>query len=163
MAVHKIILDHDFAEDCTLIAIHCSEDAFKMAFALNKYVNLRLQRERMDLDYSNDGLEVTFPLFRFEDEFQYTTYYLVANRCTSRVEQLNKLGGLFGNSVSERTVNTYLIPELKNVDYFLKIETDFDSIPTRKHIAQINEVREVISAYIVEDPKIKAHTNLIFD
>jgi len=162
MAHHKLLLDDDLKEDFSLVAIHCSEEAYKMAFTLNQHLHLRLKRRRADLDFSNDGLQMTFPIFKFEDQFQYTTYYLVSNKCKSSVANVTSSEGLFGDDVSESTVLTLLLPEFKQADFFLKIESDYETIPLRKNIALINEIKQVISAYKIEEHQIKSNHNLIF-
>ena len=65
--------------------------------------------------------------------------------------------------ISEKTVTKYLLPELKNVDYFLKIYSDFEKVPLRNLISSINEVEQVISAYIIDNEQIKSKSHLIFD
>ncbi|OAB80322.1 IPExxxVDY family protein [Cochleicola gelatinilyticus] len=163
MANHRLVLDDDFSEEFTLIAIHCSEEAYKMAYLLNQNTGLKLYRREVDLDFSNNGLEVTFPLFEFEDEYQYTTYNLIANKCRSIAAHINSSGGLFDASGSESLVTTYLVPEYKNVDFFLKVYSDFETIPLRKILAAINQIKQVISSYNVDTEIIKSKNNLIFD
>ncbi|HPF09889.1 MAG TPA: IPExxxVDY family protein [Flavobacteriaceae bacterium] len=162
MAHHKLVLDDDLEEDYSLIAIHCSEEAYKMAFLLNHKLQLRLQRRRLDLDFTQDGLEVTFPIFRFENEQLYSTYYLVSNKCHSRQAHLGSAAGLFSEETTTKNVTTYLLPEFKKVDYLIKIETDFENTPIRKTLSQVQEIKEVISAYVVESEHIKSKKNLIF-
>lgn len=162
MAHHKLILEDDFKEDFSLIAIHCSEEAYKMAYLLNKFVSLHLQRREVDLDYSNNGLQITFALYEFENAMLYTTYNLVGNKCKSLVANVQSSSGLFGDSASE-TVTTYLLPEYKKVDFFLKISSDFEVIPLRKLVANINEIKQVISAYVIVTDDVKSKSNLIFD
>lgn len=159
----KLLLDDDYKEEFSLIAIHCSEESYKMAFLINKQLGLCLKREKLDLDYSSNGLAVTFPLFQFTSNIQYNTYYLVANKCRSMEANVQSSGGLFGNDTSEKMVATYLLPEYKKVDFFMKIQSEFENIPLRKIIANINEIKQVISAYEVEIDNLKSKNNLIFD
>jgi hypothetical protein len=163
MANHKLILDDDMGEDFSLIAIHCSEEAYKMAYLLNKHVYLRLQRRRRDLDFSNDGLEITFPLFDFEDEIHYTTYYLVANKCKTVAAHTVASGSLFGGETTEEVMTKYLLPEFKKVDFFLKISSESSTKPIKKLLMQLNEIDQVISAFIVDISEVKVKENLIFD
>lgn len=163
MGHHKLVLDDDFKEEFSLIAIHCSEEDYKMAYLLNRHLDLGLRRESVDLYYSNEGLEATFPLFQYTSDLQYTSYDLVANKCKSTVQNLEVQGGLFSEEVSEKKVITFLLPEYKKVDFFLKIYSEFSTIPLRNIIATINEVKQVISAYEVDHESIKSKNNLIFD
>ncbi len=163
MAFHKLVLDDDLSEDLAVIAIHCSEEAYKMAYLLNRFLQLRLERKPVDLDYSNEGLEVTFPIFEYTNEFKYSTYYLVANKCRSISAQLQSSGGLFDEQEDEKVVWTYLLPEFRNVDFLLKIDCDRENVPLRGLTADINEIQEVISAYPLDADNIRSKTNLIFD
>ncbi len=163
MANHKLILDDAIGEDFSLIAIHCSEEAYKMAYLLNKFIHLRLQRRRSDLDFSEEGLEITFPLFDFEDENQYTTYHLVANKCKTVAAHIVASGGLFGDEMPEEVITKYLLPEFKKVDFFLKISSEYDTTPIRKLLMELNEINQVISAFMVEVSEVKSRENLIFD
>ncbi len=163
MANHKLILDDDLVDEFSLVAIHCSEEAYKMAFLLNKYTGLQLKRKPLDLDFSNKGLEITFPLYEYEDFFKYKTYNLVANKSKSHEAYVYSSGGLFHEIPSEKTVITYLLPEFKKVDYFLKIHSDFEAVPLKNTLSGINQIKQVISAYQIETNLIKSRTNLIFD
>jgi len=163
MAHHKLVLDEDPGEDFSLIAIHCSEDAFKMAFMLNKHAMLRLQRKKDDVDLSHHGEIISFPIFEFENELNYIKFNLVANKY--RLSTINKLeaGNLFSELPSEKVTTVHLLPEYKNVDYFLKIDSDYESMPIRILVSTINEIEQVISAYPIQNGQIKSKNNLIFD
>ncbi len=163
MANYKLILDEDFREDFILIAIHCSVEAYKMAYLLNKHLRIRLKRRPVDLDFSIDGLEITFPRYEFEDETDYISYNLLANKCKTERARTVASGGLFGNTKAGEIITEYLIPENKQVDYFLKVFSDDDKVPLRKMLAEINEINEVISAYTADTDKLKSKNNLIFD
>lgn len=163
MGVQKLILTDDFADDFLLVAIHCSEEAYKLAFLLNQFAGLRLKRSRKDLEFSNDGLAITFPLFDFEDEMRYIDYDLVANKCISQSARVASSGGLFGSENITELITTFLLPECKQVDFFLKISTDAPSVAIRKIVTDINEIKQVISAYQIDTDQLKSINNLIFD
>jgi hypothetical protein len=163
MANHKLILEGDFQEEFSLIAIHCSEEPYKMAYMLNKRMSLRLSRTKLDVDFSSQGLDISFPLFEYEDELSYIIYNLISNKNKSLTAKFQSSGGLFSNVSSEKTITTFLLKEFKNVDYFLKIQSDYEKVSTRKLISTINEIEQVISAYTIESEKIKSKNNLIFN
>ena len=160
---HKLFLENNFDDEFSLIAIHCSEEPYKMAFMLNKFASLHLIRKELDVDFSNNGLEVYFPIFEYEDENTYFEYNLVANKNKSFAANVQSSGGLFDTLISEKTITTHLLKEFKNVDYFLKIHSDYEKVPTRKLIAAINEIEQVISAYLIDNDTIKSKNNLIFN
>lgn len=163
MGVQKLLLTDDFAEDFLLIAIHCSEEAYKVAFLLNQFAGLRLQRSTIDLEFTTEGLDITFPLFDYEDKLRYVNYDLVANKCKSKSVRVLKNGSLFKDEVVPEMITTHLIPEFKQVDFFLKISTDTPSIAIRKIVTDINVIKQVISAYQIETEQLKSRNNLIFD
>ena len=163
MANHKLILEGDFQEEFSLIAIHCSEEPYKMAYMLNKHMSLHLSRKKLDVDFSSQGLDISFPLFEYEDELSYIIYNLVSNKNKSLTAKFQSSGGLFSDVFSEKTITTFLLKEFKNVDYFLKIQSDYEKVSTRKLISTINEIEQVISAYTIESEKIKSKNNLIFN
>lgn len=163
MANYKLVLDDDIKDDFILIAIHCSVEAYKMAYLINRFVGLKLERRRVDLDFSKKGLEVTFPWFEFEDKNEYTAYDLLANKCKSRSAHTVASGGLFGGGGSEELITEFLLPELKTVDFLLKITSDFEQVPIRKLLNDINEINEVISAYQLQTDDLRSRNNLIFD
>ncbi len=163
MGHHKLILDDDFKEEFSLVAVHCSEEDYKMAYLLNRHLDLGLKREAVDLDYSNQGLKATFSLFQYTSDLLYTSYDLVTNKCKSTEQNVLGEGGLFSEEASEKNITAYLLPEHKKVDFFLKIYSEFSTIPLRNIIATVNEIKQVISAYEVAPENIKSKNNLIFD
>jgi len=163
MTSYKLLIDDDGNEKFSLLAIHSSEEAFMIAYLLNKYLGFQLKRERLDLNYVNNGLEASFPLFQYENSLQYTTYNLVANKCKSFAANVNSSGGLFYDDTSEKIVITYLIPEYSKVDYFLKIYSEYESILLRNIITEINDIKRIISAYEVGIDNLKSKNNLIFN
>lgn len=163
MANHKLVLDDEQDEPFTLVAIYCSVEEYKLAYLLNANLETRFVRRATDLDFSFDGMLVKFPIYDFEDGKTYNTYHLVANKCRSVEVTLQNEAGLFESGASEKSRTYYLFPEFKKVDYFLKIYSDFETFPLRKIISEINEIKEVISAYTVELHDIKSKNNLIFD
>ena len=163
MANYKLVLDDDLREDFLLIAMHCTEPDYKMAYLLNQCLGIQLKRCRVDLDYSKNGLEISFPHFDYEDELSYTEYDLLANKCKTRQARTIASGGLFSEETSEELYNEYLIPELQKVDYLFKVSSEDGVVPTRKLLHDINEVNQVISAYEVEVNTLKSKHNLIFD
>lgn len=163
MATYKLLMEDDGKETFSLLAIHCSEEAYILAYLLNKHLGFRLKRERLDLNYMNNGLDASFPLFQYKNNLQYTTYNLIANKCKSILKPATASVGLFKDDTSEETVMAYLIPEYNKVDFFLKIHSEFETILLRNIISKINEIKQVISAYQVTTASIKSKNNLIFD
>lgn len=163
MANHKLLFDDEFEEPFTLIAIHSSEEEYKVAYLMNKHLHTRFHRRKVDIDFTFDGLTTHFPIFDYTDEINYNQFYLVANKCRTFEASLQSSGGLFAEMDSEKAKDHFLLPEFKKVDYFLKIYSDFENITVSTFTSEINKIKQIISAYIVETDNIKSKNNLIFD
>ncbi len=163
MANHKLLYDEEFEEPFTLVAIHCSEEEYKVAYLMNKFLDMRFRRRKVDIDLIFDGLITTFPIFDFTDEINYNQYHLVSNKCRTIDASLQSSGGLFAEIDSDKAKDHFLLPEFKKVDFFLKIYSDFENVSVSTFISEINKIKQIISAYIVETDNIKSKNNLIFD
>ena len=51
MALHKLLVDDFYDDDYKLIAVHCRLEDYRLAYLLNKSLNLRLMRKEDDLDF----------------------------------------------------------------------------------------------------------------
>lgn len=163
MANLKLDFDDEMDESFELLAIHCSEEEYKLAYLLNFHLGIRLARRRTDLDFTTEVGLIAFPIYDFEDTHQHSCYHLVANKCHSVEKSFHGAGDLFGLEPFEKSNTHYLFPEFKKVDYFLKVYSDFESLSLREIISRINQIKEVISAYTIDLREIKSKNNLIFD
>lgn len=162
MPVHKLILDEVLEQPYKLLAIHSSIEEFKLAYLLNKHLNLKLARTPKDIDL-HKGIENSFfPHFIYEDQQKYCTFHLVSN--VAREEKIVGSGG-YSLFIEEQLAvkKSYLLPELKQVDYLLKIEDELDEVSERILTARIIEIPQVSTAYAVDFDRIKTKENLIFE
>ncbi|MEZ4857436.1 MAG: IPExxxVDY family protein [Flavobacteriaceae bacterium] len=163
MTHYKLQIEENDEDSFLLLAIHCSEEPYKMAFMLNKNLNINLKRKRMDIEIVAKKMTTSYAIFEFENPQEYTHFYLVENKCTLQSDTNFQKGSLFALDHSEKIRRVHLLPEFKKADFFLKIETDIELFPIRKVLAQMNAIREVISAYVIENQNIKSYNNLIFN
>ena len=173
--LHSTILKHNFEmanlkleldeadDDFALLAIHCSEEEFKLAYLLNLHLRTRFTRRKTDLDFTKGEWVASFPIYDFEDGQNYNFFHLVSNKSRIMGTTSGNSVGLFESSALEKSKIQYLFPEFRKVDYFLKIYSDFESISLRNLIHQISQIKEVISAYEVKLCDMKNKDNLIFD
>lgn len=151
------ILTFDLEEDdYSLIGIHSTEEDYRLAYLLNKHLNTKFIRYKQNLDFENNTAE--FPLFEFKDENSYINYYLINNKHIGFVQN-QKNAGLFGGDYS--TIS-YLIPEKKNVDFFLKINGCYRSIFIKNLLEQLNTMNQIITSYSIEPTTLKSKDHLIF-
>ena len=160
MAVHRLILD-DFFEEAsyTLIAIHCTVEDYRLAYLLNDYLKIHLTRKPSDLDYNNG--KSTFSIFEWEDPKYLITWNLVHNVCKSELYQKANQQSLF-DSEEKITKMFYLIPEYKRVNYFLKINDEFNDKKEKHIIDTILKIPQISTAYSIDGNQLKSKNNLIF-
>lgn len=162
MPAHKLVLDEVFEQPYKLIAIHSSVEDFKLAYLLNKHLNLRLARTPKDIDLHMEAEHVLFAHFIYEDQQKYCTYHLVSN--ISRREAMSGSGEdslFFGEQMAVK--KSYLLPELKQVEFLVKIEDELDAVSEKLLISRILEIQQVSTAYAIDFDRIKTKENLIFD
>lgn len=162
MPAHKLVLDEVFEQPYKLIAIHSSVEDFKLAYLLNKHLNLRLARTPKDIDLHMEAEHVLFAHFLYEDQQKYCTYHLVSN--ISRREAMSGSGEdslFFGEQLAVK--KSYLLPEFKQVEFLVKIEDELDAVSEKLLISRILEIQQISTAYAIDFDRIKTKENLIFD
>lgn len=161
MLSHKLLLD-EVEEDYQLLAIHCSLEEYKIAYLLNKHLQLSFRRASHDLDFNHGIVQALYPLFHFKEPENYRVYYLIKNKYKGPVKKVISSGSLFKEEEVSPQI-TYLIPEYKEVDYFLKIEEDMDAKKAQKIINRIGSIPNIVTAYLVDYHQLKSKNNLILE
>lgn len=162
MPAHKLVLDEVFEKPFRLLAIHSSIEEYKLAFLLNKHLELRLVRSRRDVDFQVGALQVLFALYSFEDLQKYRNYHLVSNIAKGEQVRREATNSLFGEE-QVAFQKFYLLPEFKKVDFFLKIEEESNPVSEEQLLKQIKEIPQISTAYSIDFHQIKSKENLIFD
>lgn len=157
MATIRKILTNSLTLDssCVLIAMHSDLEDYAMAYAINGFLGTRLRRSAHDLDLPN---QVSFPVFEWKDVAKETVWTLLGNESIQGNNTPDI--GLFKEGLPGRKYR--LIPEHKEVDYFLKIETDESGLEGTL-LKSILSVTDIITAYPLQMNKLKSKNNLIFE
>ena len=152
MALRK--LKHiEIEEDFKLIGIHCQLEGYKLAFNLNKFLNISL--EHFDYSIKINKFDCVFEMFKHVSETYNTKIYLFSNKSFGDIQSYEP--NLFDNINS----NVYLIDEKRNIDFFLKIEGG--SFNYTSLMNKIHEIPMVQSCYLVNLKSQKSKYNLIFE
>lgn len=161
MAVHKFILEDTFDEALyTLIGIHCRLEDYRLAYLVNKYLGITLNRKRTDLDFENG--QVSYSIYEWEDHKQLITWSLVSNVCKTEELQNRDYKSLF--DTQEKIIKTFhLLPEHKTVNYLLKIESEFSFSKEKYILDRILNIPQVATAYSIDSSQLKSKDNLIFN
>jgi len=158
MGTYKMSLDDAFGYDFTLIAIHGSMEPYYLAFLINKSLNARLVRTGEDLSITQNGHIASFPHYEYIDEKEYVEYHLFANK--ARVEELVNQSGLFLEE--KRTKTVHFLPQLPQIDYYIKVVENGFSFAKAKTIKSLNQIPQIVTAYNLEIDQLKNKENLIF-
>lgn len=161
MQSHKMLLEVE-DEFFYLIAIYSSLEGYKMAYFLNRHLNIKLERERRDIDFNHDEFNAFYAFYSHKDPKSYFNMDLVANKFKGEPKRILSSGSLFEEEeLSPQEV--YLIPEYKKVDYFLKISEEIQPMKFIILLNKIGRITGVQAAYAIDVDNLKSKQNLIFD
>lgn len=158
MALHKLIVDDFYDTSFSLIAIHCRIEDYRLAYLINKQLQLQLKRQQFDLDFNY--FAASYPIYEWENEDQFITWNLITNQCKTEQESLQSSGSLFRTNKISKTYQ--LLPELKSVDYLLKITNESGKINENVIIKKLQTIPQIATTYSVNVSALKTKENLIF-
>jgi len=162
MAIHKIYIEDFEEEDYHLIAIHTTLEDYRLAYFLNREIEIRLHKNEFDVQSQVKEGSTSFSRFTYEDEEQVITWDLVQNKNQVENSGNNLITDLFSNSINSFSSLAYLLPEYKKVDFFLKIENAANEIDWNEIVTKISGIEGIKMVYTVDKDKIKSKNNLIF-
>jgi hypothetical protein len=131
----RYILEDIDEGEFKLISIHSNCEDFKLAYLINLTCNSRFIKLKKKV-YEN-GSKNEFQIFEWIDIARGICCYLFSNRSLSFKDDLEKGGGLF--DIPE-TKELYLVQDLKEADYIIKINSGIDAASLVKKLETINEV-----------------------
>ena len=156
MANLKLTLDDFESNDFELLAIHTNLKDFKLSFLINLKLNVLLAKNDDEISIkSNDGTG-QFSRFSYDDLKQDVTWELIKNQTNFNSNKQNV--GFF----KEDSITMNLIPELKTVDYLLKIDNVEPGFNCEQIIHNISTISNISTVYKVETEHLKSINNLIF-
>jgi len=147
--------------DFEVIALHTVLPDYKLAFLLNTKLGFNFNRVIPDLDYKIDGKEAFFSAFEYQDTKCLINWCLIGNKFIINATEGNSLG-LFRSEATFASTCVYLQPEIKQVDFILKIGGDVLDKTKKEILQEINKIEGVITAYLVDSKKLKHKEYLIF-
>ncbi|MFD2551417.1 IPExxxVDY family protein [Bizionia sediminis] len=158
--MQKLNLD-DFEEpiNYTLIGIHSNLEGYRLAYFLNKELQLQLVRQKEDLDFKHPE---SYEIYEWTDALNLVTWHLVSNICSTEQAAATNSHTLFSLAATE-TKTYYLIPEYKKVNFFLKISDKLCSEENvQQFIKNLQNIPNVVTAYSINPTELKSKNNLIF-
>ena len=149
---------NQFPENYHLIAIHSDLDEFRLAFFLNKKLNIGLKRKNNDIYFSEQ--DANYSSYEFLDDTKYLKWIFFSNKSLVSEKSPDQDLSLFGKgSTALNEIN--LLSQQKSVDYFLIIENIANKTYIDKVLKKISEISGVITSFLSEN-KLENKENLIF-
>jgi hypothetical protein len=136
----KLVLDIEFDFDFSLFGISSHVANYRLAWGMNKLFEIKLERVD-DIDLSFDfNKKGNFSLYRSDDDEIYTTFHLLSNRCD--------VG--------------YLIPELKQIDFFVQYWGPMSQKELVSFKDELREIPSVLATIQIDPMQLKSRNNLLF-
>ncbi len=162
MAIHKLDLGEFDEIDYHLIAIHTSLEDYRLAYFINQKLPINLGKSSNEIQINIKEGETNFSRFYYYDKKNVISWNLIQNKNEVIQHKNGNSQNLFSNIKMEVSTKVYLLPELKKVDYFLKIENLEETMELLEIQSLLNTIESISTAYTVETNKIKSKNNLIF-
>jgi len=159
MALHKLLVDDFYDDTYILIAVHCRLQDYRLAYMLNQTLDINLRRTKKDLDLNYTTS--SYAVYEWKNNESFVTWHLISNNCKKEEERLYSSGTLFQDSANV-TKTYHLLPECKQVDYFIKISNEIQHINDKVIISKLQTIPQIITSYSMDLSKIKSKDHLIF-
>lgn len=157
MAIHKIQINDFISIDYELIALHSSIEDYRLAYFINKALQIQLSKNDATIEIEAKEGKTSFSHFVYEDEIHDIIWNLFENNAIAKTTKKNTTG-IFDTI----DVTMHVIPEFKKADYILKIENNDGLFPLEKIIEKISKLEQVSMVYSINQNKLKSKNNLIF-
>lgn len=161
MAIHKLLINDFISEDYELIAIHSTLEDYRLAYFINQKLPVTFEKSSKDIGIQIPEGHSHFTRFIFDDEAHELFWNLIPNK-TTLITRQTKATSLFEETEFDMATNIFLLPELKKVDYIIKIENTDDFFDLDQLIDQLLTIKQITTAYKIEQNKLKSKNNLIF-
>ena len=136
----KLLLELEYDFDFTLYGVSSDVANYRLAWGMNQLFDLDLERvDDIDLSFGSSK-KGNFSLYKFEDEESYSTLHLMSNRCS--------LG--------------YLIPELKQMDYFIQYWGPMSNTELDQFKNELRNSPSVLAVIDIDTMALKSRNNLLF-
>ncbi len=142
MKAFKLHVDYDF--DFEVIGLITSLKGYKLAWSINNELRIALKKEEdICINFLKEGKLV---IINYIFKTEHTNFRLIRNKSCE-----------FANIASP-----YLIPELKEYDYFIQLQDEnriSNTFPIKEKLKNINGIEYIKE---IETENLKSRDNLIF-
>ncbi|MCQ6959892.1 IPExxxVDY family protein [Mucilaginibacter aquariorum] len=141
MVLNRKVLKFEIDLDFILIAVTTSLKDYRICYYINKCLNFNFTRiDDLSLDTHVNGSPLLFSLYHYVWESTETDFYFIGNKGS----------------------DGYLVPEMREADYFIMIKNYIDDDDLDNMISGLNKIPEIVAAVKIDPKKIKSRENLLF-
>jgi hypothetical protein len=141
MVLNRKVLKFEIDLDFVLIAVTTSLKDYRICYYINKCLNFNFTRiDDLALDSHVNGALMLFSLYHYVWESTETDFYFIGNKGS----------------------DGYLVPEMREADYFIMIKNYIDDDDLENMISALNKIPEIVAAVKIDPKKIKSRENLLF-
>jgi hypothetical protein len=138
--VKKVFLDIGYDYDFALLGIVSQEKPHRLAWLLNNHLGMQFYHHGELVFFEEEKPKNHFTRYHYADEINHLQLYIIENKDNG----------------------TYLIPELRNVDYFLLLKGALDFVDPQEYINSLKPVDSIQLVTEIDHQKLKSKQNLIF-
>jgi len=137
--LHKLVVEDDF--NFLLIGISSHENDYRLTWAVNTHLKMAFKRSD-NLQVQNPRIKEAqeFSLYQFTDPETQLHYDLLSNRCD----------------------NGFLLEEMKNIDYIIKISGDVRSNFPAQFVNKLKKINIITTAFEIDSSTLKSKKKLVF-
>jgi len=159
LKTYSLKLEEDF-ENTWVLGIQTPLSGYRLAYLINKNLELQLRKNEVDVVFNNKKIESHFSTYDYYNEEKYITWSLIHNVYKSLILDKNPFD-LFAIESFYSTKIDYLLPEEKSVNFLLKID-GIDTILYDKIASTIRKIYNVELVKPLDIKTLKNKKNLIF-
>ena len=142
MKTIKLSIDYDF--DFEVIGLITSLKGYKLAWCINNELRIDLRKEEdISIDFLKEGKLV---IINYNFKTEHSNFRLIKNKSCEFVN----------------IASPYLIPELKEYDYFIQLQDENSGLNALSIKDRLNNISGIEYIKIVETENLKSRDNLIF-
>jgi hypothetical protein len=136
---HKLIVEDDFR--FLLIGISSHENDYRVSWAMNNNLGMFLKRcENLVIYNSRISRNQEFSFYQYTDQETLLHYDLISNRCD----------------------DGFLLEELSNIDYILKISGDGGKSFVNQLTNRLKKINIITTAFEIDPFALKSRKKLLF-
>ena len=156
MQKHAIGLNELYEDNFSLIGIHTTLEDFRLAYLLNQTLKTQLIKDKQSLILKKQRKSSAFTIFTYNSLKYEDRWDLISNSSVVDVKKDES------ELLLPSEIKTYLIPERKTIDYFIKITGNITQDYIRKTVKKIQSIDQIVTSYFIDKNILKSKEYLIF-